>query len=81
MSQPLQELADLLEKRIAVIADHEYRDRDPDAHLNQLREVSEALMAKHAELKPKIDARLNHFLENCSYDKALDWTKGLLEKA
>ena len=76
----LQELAILLEKRLAVIADHEFRDRDPDAHLNQLREVSETLIAKHQELKPEIDARLNHFLENCSYDKALDWTQGLLAK-
>tara|TARA_R110002096_G_scaffold4501_30_gene21261 strand:- start:1908 stop:2159 length:252 start_codon:yes stop_codon:yes gene_type:complete len=76
-----QELADLLERRLQVIGDHELRDRDPDAQFEQLKSVSEAIMAKHVELKPQIDARLNHFLENCSYDKALDWVRGLMAKA
>lgn len=75
MKDQLQELANLLERRTAVIADHEFRDRDPDAHLQQLKEVSEAIMALHTEVKPAIDFRLNHFLTNCSYDKALDYIR------
>ncbi|MEM1295246.1 MAG: hypothetical protein AAGH89_07765 [Verrucomicrobiota bacterium] len=76
-----QELADLLERRIQVIGDHEFRDRDSAAHFEALKSVSEEIMAKHVELMPQIDARLNHFLENCSYDKALDWVRGLMAKA
>ncbi len=67
------ELQALLEKRLSVIADTEFRDRDPDAHLEALKNVSEALMAKHAALKGRIPARLDHFLTQCSYQKALDY--------
>ncbi|MEM7011113.1 MAG: hypothetical protein AAF585_06475 [Verrucomicrobiota bacterium] len=75
MNDQLQELAQLLERRTSVIADHEFRDRDPDAHLQQLKEVSEAIMELHSQVKPSIDARLNHFLTQCSYDKALDYIR------
>ena len=34
------DLAKLLEERVAVIADHEFRDRDPEAHLEALKSVS-----------------------------------------
>ncbi len=77
----LEELANLLERRIQVIGDHEFRDRDAAAHLEKLKTVSEAIVAKHADLKGQIDPRLNHFLENCSYDKALDWVRGLQANA
>jgi len=78
MKDELRELAQLLERRLAVIADHELRARDSAEHLRQLREVSESIMERGAALKPRLDARLNHFLTNCSYDKALDWIRGLL---
>ncbi len=76
-----QQLTELLERRLAIIGDHELRERDAGAQLEQLKEVSEAIAAKHQQLRPQIDARLNHFLENCSYDKALDWIRGLLAKS
>ena len=38
------DLAKLLEARIAVIADHEFRDRDPENHLEALKSVSEAII-------------------------------------
>lgn len=41
------DLAKLLEARIAVIADHEFRDRDPAAHLEALKNVSEAIVSWH----------------------------------
>ncbi len=54
-----------------MIADHEFRDRDPDAHLEKLKTVSEAIMAEHAKLKDVLPFRLEHFLSQCSFDKAL----------
>ena len=75
MNEELTRLAVLLEKRLAVIADHELRDRDPDEQLRQLQEVSEKIEEMHSTLKGKIKPRLAHFLEGCSYQKALDWIR------
>jgi len=66
-----QNLAALLRERLSVIADHEFRDRDSDAHLEKLKNVSEAIQAEHVNLKGTIPLRLEHFLSQCSYDKAL----------
>ena len=63
----------LLQRRLEVIADHEFRDRDTSGHLNSLREVSEALAAEHARLRPVLPARLNHFLTQSSLTKALEY--------
>ncbi len=65
------ELADLLRRRLSVIADHAWRDRDPAGHLEALKEVSERLMAWTAENRPNLDAQLRHYLTNASFDKAL----------
>lgn len=65
------ELADLLRRRLSVIADHAWRDRDPAGHLEALKEVSERLMAWTAENRPNLDAQLRHYLNNASFDKAL----------
>lgn len=69
----MDELAQLLRKRLEVISDHAFRDRDPDAHLNALKEVSESIVALHATLRDdgQLTPRLEHFLANCSFDKAL----------
>lgn len=65
------ELAELLVKRRAVVADHALRDRDPEAQLAALREVSEAVLTWHEDHRGTLPARLDHFLANGSYDKAL----------
>ena len=65
------ELADLLRRRLSVIADHDWRDRDPAGHLEALKHVSEGLMAWTAENRPNLDAQLRHYLTNASFDKAL----------
>lgn len=65
------DLADLLRRRRAVVADHDLRDRDADAHLAALREVSEAVLAWHQLHRGTLPPRLEHFLANGSYDKAL----------
>ncbi len=68
-------LAALLQKRLDVIADRELRERDADAHLAALREVSEALDATYRAMKPQLPARLRHFMEQASYTKALEYLR------
>ena len=65
------DLAKLLEARIAVIADHEFRDRDPEAHLEALKNVSGAIVSWHETHRSEIDGNLDHFLAGASYQKAL----------
>ncbi|MEZ5300849.1 MAG: hypothetical protein R3F11_09385 [Verrucomicrobiales bacterium] len=71
----LKNLPSLLEQRLALIADHEFRDRDAGAHLEALKSVSEEIFAIHGRLRGQIPPRLDHFLQNCSYDKALAFLK------
>jgi hypothetical protein len=72
-SSTLDTLSDLLKKRIEVIADNTFRTSDPEAHLAALREVSEGIDAEYQRLKPQLDGRLRHFLQQASYQKALEW--------
>ena len=65
------DLARLLENRIAIIADHAFRDRDPEAHLEALKNVSEAIVEWHQAHRGEIDGNLDHFLTGASYQKAL----------
>lgn len=65
------ELAAALRERLAVIADRASYERDPQAHLLQLQNVSERIAALAARLPGPVDPRLAHYLERCSYDKAL----------
>ena len=77
----LRELAALLEQRLAIIGDASLRDSDPDAQLRQLQQVSESLVAIHGKLKAEgqVPPRLDHFLTQCSYGKALDFVKDKLQ--
>ena len=68
----------MLERRLAVIADVDLRENDPESQMAQLQEVSEAIMAFHEDHRGSIPIRLNHFLENCSLDKALLWCEEAL---
>ena len=43
----------------------------PDAQLAALKEVSEEIQSYHAKHRGDFDARLEHFLSGCSFDKAL----------
>ncbi len=73
---PLDKLATLLARRLEIIADHAWRDADPDAHLNALREVSESIEAEHQSLRPQLPPRLRHYLQQASYQKALALLQG-----
>lgn len=68
-----QHLATLLRNRVAIIADHAWRDRDPAAHLSELQRVSEEIEKEHQSLSAELPARLKHFLQQASYAKALDF--------
>jgi hypothetical protein len=67
----LQSLAQLLERRLAIIADYDLRSHNPQEQLRQLKDVSEAIAAAHSELRSRIDPKLNHYLTQASYEKAL----------
>lgn len=66
------ELQTLLKERLAVIADHALRDRDPSTHLEALKQASEKIDSYAKAHQREFDARLRHYLSNCSYQKALD---------
>ena len=59
--------------RLAVINDRASRDRDPAAHLAQLRNAAEEILACQERLPAPVPPELAHYLERCSYDKALAW--------
>ncbi len=67
------ELAAALRTRLAVIADREGYARDPAAHLQRLQAASEGITVLQARLPAPVDRHLAHYLERCSYDKALAW--------
>ena len=66
-----RDLADALRERLAVIADRAAYARDPAAHLRQLQAVSERVVALGQQLPGPVDPQLAHYLQRCSYDKAL----------
>ena len=65
------QLIDLLRRRIAIIEDHAWRDRDPGGQLEGLKGVSEEISAWIAEHRASCDAQLRHYLGNSSFQKAL----------
>ena len=76
MDPAYEPLRQLLRRRLEVIADRDLRERDPAGQLRQLQEVSEAITAEHARLRPQLPSRLNHYLTQASLQKALDWLEG-----
>ncbi len=70
------ELANALRDRLIVIADHSLRAQDPEAQMERLKTVSQRILTLQAKLPANAPARLVHFLENCSYDKALAFLSG-----
>ena len=75
METAFQELASALRERLAVIGDREAR-ANPAAHMERLKTVSLKITELQARLPEKIDPRLRHFLDRCSYDKALAMLEG-----
>ena len=77
----LTELASLLHRRVSIIADHAWRDRDAAGHLNALMEVSEEIGTWTREHRTEVDSQLRHYLANHSFQKALIHVKTLLEES
>jgi hypothetical protein len=71
MEHSLDDLAQALRERLAVIRDGESR-RNEAKHIARLRAVSERIDQLQESLAPQIDARLKHYLERRSYEKALE---------
>ena len=69
-------LRELLERRLEIIGDHAWRDRDPGEHLEALKEVSLAINGWSATHRSELDGRLRHFLDSASFDKALAHVRG-----
>lgn len=74
-TEDLDELIALLRRRLEVIGDAVMRESDPEGQLALLREVSEGIAAFHQRHRGAIPPRLNHFLENASLPKALEWAE------
>jgi hypothetical protein len=64
-------LTDLLRRRVSIIADHAWRDRDGAGHLEALKEVSEAISTWTLAHRSALDPQLRHYLGNASFQKAL----------
>jgi hypothetical protein len=73
----LNELEAALCRRLDVIADHTFRDRDPEAHRDALRAAANKLQQLQAAFPTQLDPHLAHYLQNASYQKALDRVREL----
>ena len=66
-------LHEAVKKRIDLVADHAFRDRDPAGHLAALKSAAAELDALVKALPADCDPNLRHYLERQSYLKALAW--------
>ena len=66
-------LAVALRERLVVIGDRDWFARDASGHLDALKAVSEKIELLGAALPSPVDPQLRHYLERCSYDKALEF--------
>lgn len=73
-----QALLGALKSRLAIVADHNFRDRDPSGHLNAIRKEAENLDAIIRSLPADLDPMLRHYLERQSYSKAITWLEEYL---
>jgi len=71
-------LATALQSRLAIIGNQDLRISNPELQLEQLKSVSESIMQLQQELPKDCNPHLRHYLENCSFDKALAFLKILL---
>ncbi len=71
MSTPYIDLSNVLKKRLAIISDRAAYQNDPQGHLVRLQAVSEQIQILQGRLPLENHPQLKHYLERCSYDKAL----------
>jgi hypothetical protein len=68
---PYTSLANALKERQRIIADRETYQRDPDGHLASLQNISQTIDTYSRQLPAPVDPQLAHYLQRCSFDKAL----------
>ena len=73
----IKALADQLQQRLDVIADTRLAKHDPVLHLDKLKAASHAILESQQALEGKVPVRLQHFLEQSSYNKALAFIRGM----
>jgi hypothetical protein len=73
MSDSYSQLAEALRERLSIVADRELYARDPAAHLEKLKSVSEKITQLGTELPRPLPGDLAHYLQRASYQKALEW--------
>lgn len=77
MQELHRELIQALRRRLLAIANRELAERDPNAHLAELKSASEAISALARCLPRSDDPQLAHYLDRCSYEKALTLLEAL----
>lgn len=73
---PSSGLVTALRRRLEIIADRDWYQRDAASHLAALVSVSDEIVSHSSKLKPPVHPQLKHYLERCSYDKALAFLEG-----
>lgn len=68
-----EQLRALLQRRLDIIADHDLRSRAPEEQLKALQTVSNDLQDWHQQHRLILPARLNHFMTQASFSKALEY--------
>lgn len=77
LSVQYSKIRECLRRRLDLVADRAFFERDPKGHLEALKTVSEDLNTLARELPPESDPQLRHFLGRASYVKALHWLDSL----
>lgn len=67
-----------VKRRLDIVADHAWRDRDSAGHLEALKAAAADLERLVRELPDDCDGELRHYLERQSYTKALAWLSARL---
>ncbi len=75
MDQYYIALAEALRDRLSVVADHQLRDQNPDAHLTRLKQASERIEQLRSRLPADADPMLVHYLGRMSLSKALEFVQ------
>lgn len=78
MDEYYTQLAEALQDRLSVIADHTLREQDPAAHLERLQSASERIEKLKAALPQNADPMLVHYLQRSSLNKALEFVQHYL---
>jgi hypothetical protein len=81
MDEYYAQLAEALQERLSVIADHALRKQNPAVHLERLRSASERIEKLKAALPRSAHPMLVHYLERSSLNKALEFVQHYQRKS